>query len=344
MKEKNQKPTRKKLRDERKKGKVSKSKEIATCATIVVLFVYLWIFAENYLSYLGEMIIAPTEYYDKKFLYACTALSKKLLTQLIVILIPFALCASIVTVLSYMLQFGVIFASEPIKPDFNRINPVQGFKRIFSLKSLVDLIKSILKILLLGSILYFVIKTEIKILITLPDLGVKAIFPVILTILGKLMIYVSVVFIFFAIVDYFFEKKLFLFKMKMTKDEIKREYKDIEGDPEIKGQRRRIQRRFALSEDWMSKIETSTVIIVDSDNIAIVIYYERGKTKLPVIKIKSRYLMAKRTIEISRKYEKPIIEDSLLAKKLYEEGVEGEYIRGEVLDPLATIIRSVYFA
>lgn len=344
MKERTHKPTPKKLRDARKKGQVAKSKEIATCATIVMLFAYLWIFSNHYLSHFSQIMITPNAYYESNFLWAYIECAKKVVKELIVLSIPFAICAMVVTALSYMLQFGVIFANEPIKPDFNRINPVEGFKRLFSWKSLLELTKSILKIVLLGSILYFIIKSNVKLLVGIPALGAKAIVPILFTILGKLMLYVSCVFIFFAIIDYFFENKLFIHKMKMSIDDIRQEHKDREGDPQIKSHRRQIQRKFAVGEDVVSRIEKSTVIVADSNKIAIAIYYEHGKTKLPVIYAKSKYFLAERTIEIARKLNIPIIQDTYLAKKLFETGRENGYIHGDLIEPMAKLLRSVILA
>jgi type III secretion protein U len=344
VKEKIYKPTPKKLRDARKKGQVPKSKEIATCAAIVVLFGFLWIFSGYYISHLSKIILIPAAYYKSNFSWAYIECVKKVTKELIVLSIPFALCATVVTVMSYMLQFGVLFAYEPVKPDFKRINPVEGFKRIFSWKSLLELIKSVLKIVLLGSILYSIIKANIPLLVTIPNIGSKAIMSALFTIVGRLIIYVSCVFIFFAIIDYFFEKKLFLHKMKMNADDIRQEYKDREGDPQIKSHRRQIQRKFVVSEDVMTRIEKSTFIIVDGNKIAIAIYYEQGKTKLPIIHAKCRYFLAKRIIEIARQNKKPILQDKYLAKKLYKKGREGGYIHGDLIEPVAKLLRSLMMA
>jgi type III secretion YscU/HrpY family protein len=338
MKEKTEKPTRKRLRDERKKGQVAKSKEIATCATLVVLFGYLWLFSKHFLSRIGQMMISSNTLYGSNFSYAYIECVKIVVKELIVLSIPFAICAMVITVLSYMLQFGVIFAAEPITPDFNRINPVEGFKRIFSWKSLFELIKTILKISLIGSIIYLIIKSNIQLLVGIPFLGIKTIVPIIFTIFGKLMLYVSWVFIFFAIIDYFFENKLFIHRMKMSIDEIRQEYKEREGDPQIKKERRRIQREYIDIDDLASRIEKSTFIIADSNKIAIAILYVHGETKLPIINAKGKYLLAERIIEIGRKFNITIVHDAAFAKKLFEIGRENSYIHGELIQPMANLL------
>ena len=343
MKEKTHKPTPKKLRDAREKGQVAKSKEISTCATIVVLFGYLWVFSKHYMSHISQIMITPVAYYDSNFSWAYIECAKKVGRELILLSIPFALCAMVVTVLSYMLQFGVIFAAEPIKPDFNRINPVEGFRQIFSWKSLLELIKSVLKIVLVGGILYYIIKSNVRLLVGIPQLGKKAVVPILFTFLGKLMLYVSCVFVFFAIIDYFFENKLFLHKMKMSLDDIKQEYKDREGDPQIRSHRRQIQKRIAVSDNLMNRIEKSTLIVADSSRIAIAIYYENGKTKLPVILAKSKYSAAERTIEFAIKLSTPIIQDTYLAQKLFETGRENDYIHGDLIEPVAKLLRPYIF-
>ncbi|WP_419658329.1 type III secretion system protein, YscU/HrpY family [Desulfosarcina variabilis str. Montpellier] len=341
MKEKTQLPTPKRLRDARKKGQIAKSKEIATCATIVTLFLILWICSKHYFSHLCKIISTPTVLYETDFSWAYIEISKILIKEFILLSVPFAICATIATMLSYMLQFGVLFAFEPIKPDFNRINPVEGFKSIFSWKNMLELIKTILKIGLLGGIIYIIIRSHIKVLVHLPNSSVKEIMPLLATIFGKLMLYVSCVFIFFAILDHFFQKKIFMHKMKMSIDDVKQEYKDREGDPKIKSKRRKIQQEFAVVENLVTRIQKSAVIIADSNETAVAIHYVHGKTKLPIVSAKGKYFVAERIIEIARKNNIPIVHDMYLANKLFEIGKENGFIFGELIAPMANLLRSI---
>ena len=340
MKEKTEKPTPKRLRDARKKGQVAKSKEIATCAAIVGMFGFLWIFFDSYLKHISQMILMPSAYYRISFDRSHIECIKGAVEQLVLLSVPFALMAMVIITLAYMLQFGVLFAFEAIKPDFKKINPVEGFKRIFSLDNLLELIKSIVKIIFLGSIIYLLIKDNIKALIDIPSYGLQTLLAVLASIMKKLAIYVSCVFIVVAIVDYFFQKYLHIRKLKMSLDEIRREYKDREGDPHVKLMRSQIHRGLIM-DDMVGKIQNSTVIITHSQKIAIAVYYEYGKTQLPIIQLKGKALMAERIIAIAGKSNIPVVQEPALAFKLSQKGQENNYIPHDLVEPVAMVLRTV---
>jgi type III secretion protein U len=340
VKEKTHKPTPKKLRDARKKGQVAKSKEIATCCTFIVLILYLWIFSNHYLTHIGQIIITPNAYFEDEFLWSYIALTKKIVKEMIILSVPFAIIASIATIISYMLQFGLFFAAEAIKPDFKRISPFEGFKKLFSWSNLLELFKSIIKIGAIGSILFFVLRLKITQLINLPEYGVKAIFPTLLDILGELLFYILCVFVFFAIIDYFLQNQIFLRKLRMSTDDLRQEHKDREGEPQVKNQRRQIQRSYVTGMDMISQIKRSTLIITDFRKIAISIYYKHGETKLPIIQVKGKYLLAERIIDTAEKFRIPVIQDTNLANKIFDTGGENSYISGEVIEPMARLLRS----
>jgi type III secretion protein U len=341
MREKTEKPTPKRLRDERKKGNISKSKEIATCAVIVGLFGYLWFFFDKIMIHIKRMITLPASYYEMAFEHGLVECLKGMLEEFTFIVAPFALTALVIIVLAHMLQFGVLFAIEPITPNFKRINPVEGFKRIFSLSNLLELIKSVIKVILLSTIVYLLIKDSINTLILIPYNGLTALLKVLGSIIKKLVLYISALFIVVAILDYFFQKQIYLKKLKMSLDEIKREHKDREGDPIIRRQRRQLHREIVQQKDMLKKIQHTTVIITQSKKIAVAVYYQHGKVKLPVIDVKAQSYMAERIIRIAQNMDVPIINDPSLAKELFAKGRENKYIPSELIGPIALALRSI---
>mgnify|MGYP003564650682 CR=1 FL=1 len=340
MKEKTEKPTPKRLRDARKKGQVTKSKEIATCATIVGMFGYLWLFYDDYMEHISRMILLPTSYYQVPFDRAFIECCKGVAQEMIFLSVPAVLAAMVITVLAFLIQFGIVFAADQIAPDFKKVNPVEGFKRIFSLQNLIELIKSILKIVLIGSIVYLIIQDSIRHMVDLPNYRVETAHTVLAAILKELVLYISSIFILFAVLDYFLQKLIFLRQLKMSLDEIKQEHKDREGDPQIKQKRRQIHRDL-IDEDLMGKIKNATVIITHSNKIAVVLYYQYGEVVLPIVLLKGRQHLAQKMIEIVRRFDKPLFNDPFLARKIFEEVKENNFITGDLIEPVAKILRSI---
>lgn len=340
MKEKTEKPTPKRLRDARKKGQVPKSKEVATCAAIVGLFIYLWLFFGTFVKHISQMLLLPTAYYEVPFKQACLQCCAGVVKELVLLSVPFALAGVLLVFLAHVMQFGFLVATEPVKPDFKKINPVEGFKRIFSLQNLLELIKSIFKIVLLGTIVYLLIKADIGLLMHVPHYEIANVLGILGVTLKKLVLYVSSLFIIVAILDYFFQKKLYLRKLKMSMDDVKMERKDREGDPQIKRKRRRLHQEL-ISEDMYEKIRSSSVIITYGNKIAAAIYYEYGKTKLPVVQLIGKERMAEKFIQIARQMKRPIFPDPYLARKLVETGKENQYIPPDLIAPIAMLMRSM---
>ena len=340
MKEKTEKPTPKRLRDARKKGQIAKSKEIATCAAIVGLFGYLWLFFDDYMEHISRMLLLPTSYYQVPFDQALVECCKGVGKEMIFLSVPFALTAMVISVLAYLIQFGLVIAAEQVAPDFKKIHPVEGFKRIFSLINLLEMIKSVLKIVLIGSIVYLLIRASIKHLVYLPNYRVETAYTVLTAILKELVLYISVIFILFAVLDYFFQKQLFLRQLKMSLDEVKQERKDREGDPQIKQKRRQLHRDL-IEEDISETIKNSSLIITSSNNIAVAVYYQYGKVLLPVVLLKGKQHLARKMIEIARKFDKPLFNDPYLARKISKEVQENSHITGDLIDPVAKILQSL---
>jgi type III secretion protein U len=340
LSEKTEKPTPKRLRDAKKKGQVAKSKEIATCAVIVGLFGYFWLFANTYIERLKFLLQVPAQYYEKPFEQALTACLKTVGQEFVLLSLPFAMTAAVIATLAYLLQIGFIVSFEPIKPDLKKINPVEGVKRIFSLNNLLELFKSVVKILLLGAIIYWLIKGSIKNLLFIPRGNLQTPLTVLAAILQKLMVAVSALFIVIAIMDYFFQKYLFIRKLRMSKDDIKREYKDREGDPHFKQRRRSLQIE-AVMDNMAARIKKSTVVITDGERLAAVIYYEMGQTPVPILSVKGKNRMATSIIALAKKNGLPIIPDSQLAQALYADCDQGNYIGSDFIEPVAMILRKI---
>lgn len=338
MSEKTEKPTPKRLQDARKKGQVAKSKEIVTCAVIVGLFGYLWMFFDAYLERLKHLIVVPAQYYHLPFGQALIRCAKTGFQDFALLSLPFILAAGTIVVLANMMQIGFMVSFEPISPDIKKINPMEGIKKIFSLSNLVELLKSIAKIVMLGAIVYIVITGRVQDLLNMIH-GTKEEIPVMLgATLKRMVLWVSALFIVVAILDHFLQKYLHIKKLKMSKDEIKREHKDREGDPHLKGRRRQLQMEMA-SDDMAMKIRESTIILTQSKELAVAVYYEMGKTMLPIITVKGKSRVAEKVIEMAKKHNIPVYEDPALTRNLYKKIEQDNYISSDFIQPVAEKLR-----
>lgn len=341
MSEKTEQPTPKKLRDARKKGQVAKSKEIATCAVIVGLFAYFYFFFGHYMQRLKYLVGSPAKYFHQPFDQALINMAKTGFQEFALLTLPFALTAMLIAVLSYLLQFGFLVSFEQIKPDLNKVNPVQGVKKIVSLSNLMELVKSIVKILLLAAILYLIIKDNVKNLLHLHQgSSQQAALDLLCEILKRLAVAVSALFIILAIIDHFVQKYLHIKKLKMSKDEIKREYKDREGDPHLKGRRRQLQIEIS-QDDMAAKIKEATVVLTQSKKKAVVLRYKMGETPLPIVSVKGKNILTEKIVTMAKKHGIPVFADAALTRDLYEDCEEGNYITSDLIEPVATVLRKV---
>lgn len=336
-------PTPKKLKDARKKGQVAKSNDLNGGLSLLVFAVAA--------SFLGGYIFKNLYFYLKNTLSLNLNISltesllrnlavKNILTYLSLFL-PVAAIAIVVGVIGNLLQTGFMFIGEPLKPDFNRLNPMQGFKNIFSKKSMMTLGKNILKLVLVFYMTFNNLKENINKILSSGDIGLKRLFFFFLQLLKTLTFNIVVVIFVLGIVDFVIEKYSFKKSMMMTKDELKEEYKQMEGNPEVKQARKQRQRELAMSR-MMRDVEESTVIVTNPTHIAVAIRYDSEKDKAPVLMAKGVELIAERIKEKAREKDIPIIENKPVARAVYKDVKIGKSIPAELYQVMAEILAVVY--
>ncbi len=341
MSEKTEQPTAKKLRDARQKGQVANSKEVTSAALIISLYGLLWAIMGHLLGQAQIMISLPTQLYGVPFEHAFKNLLDGLFAAAINILMPFILLVLIVGVMANFFQVGALFVLEPLKPELKKINPAEGIKKIFSIKNLIEALKSVFKIVFLSILLYIVIKNGIPDLLKIPYCGQIYCLEIMLAeLLKQVVIYSTVAFIVIAAADFFFQRFQYIKGLKMTKEEVKQEYKEMEGNPEIKGMRKQLHRQMATS-DMVQKVKKSTVVVTNPTRIAIALQYQPGETPLPLIVAKGENLIAKRIIEVAREEGIPIMENVPLARALLEQGELNQYIPSDLIEAVAEVLRWV---
>ncbi|USE34668.1 type III secretion system export apparatus subunit SctU [Endozoicomonas sp. SCSIO W0465] len=335
--EKTEQPTPKKLRDARQKGQVAKSKEVSGTFGLIAVLALIWVMSDDYISGIIEMVILPSTVYNEPFEESFKIVAHGILEKTMGLLLPLIAVSAVSAIIGNVMQFGMLFAPEGIKPDINKISPVGGLKKIFALKNLIEFFKSIIKIIFLSFVVYYVIYSSLGDMINIPYCGSDCILPVTSHLLKKLLLYAVVAFVIIAVLDYMFERYNFMKQNRMSKDEVKREHKESEGSPEIKGKRKEIHQEILNQAENTGK---SDVVIKNPTHLAIGLQYRQGKTPLPMVTVKGRGGHARFIIKIAEKEGIPVLENVPLAHALFHLNI-ADFIPGELIEPVAEVFRWV---
>jgi flagellar biosynthetic protein FlhB len=295
-KERTERATPKRRQEARERGQVARSREISSALVLfgcLVILYYLWVptftgmseLIKHFISNAPNVCITKLSTYNM-FLWIIRYLGN-LLSPFIILLFGLAIFGNLI-------QGGLIFTSVPLEPDFSRINPLNGFRNIFfSTRTLAELVKNSVKILITGYVGYITVKGQIERIPPLVDTEVWNILVFILSVSIKIFFNLCIVLAILAILDYGYQKWHFEESIKMTKEEVKEEYKQMEGDPQIKARIRRIQREMARRR-MMAAIPKADVVITNPTHYAIALKYEKGKMHAPIVVAKgARYLAEK---------------------------------------------------
>ncbi|MGD2169334.1 MAG: type III secretion system export apparatus subunit SctU [Chlamydiota bacterium] len=340
MAQKTEKATPKKLKDARKKGQVAKSQDFPSALTFITA-IMATLFATSYMfRQLGSYIISMF-----KSINADIDLSTKaggILYEAILLIfatsVPIMIIVAVVGVLTNFLVIGPLFSFEAMKFQFKRLNPIEGIKQKFKLKTLVELIKSILKITGAALIIYFVIKQSIPHIVSLVQMPVISSALFLEDYLRKIAIRVGIFFLAVAVFDLAFQKKDFAKQMMMEKFEIKQELKDTEGDPLIKGKRKEAFREIAYREG-PSAARRARAIITNPIHIAVAIDYNEQEDPAPMILTMGQGPIADQIIKVAQNNHIPIMRNPTLAQTLFQKGTISDYIPEDTYEAVAEILK-----
>ncbi|HCR85440.1 MAG TPA: flagellar biosynthesis protein FlhB [Alphaproteobacteria bacterium] len=341
--ERTEEPTSKRIEDALDKGQVAFSREVTSflffafiCFFILFLIPLL---GKLSLNELGKFIINANEISISKesisglFISVIVSLAK-------IILIP-AFVILFLVLLSTFMQNGIIFSSEPLLPKLEKISLIAGIKRLFSLRSIIEFIKGFIKISILTYIAYIIIKEDIDKIVYLPELSAISISNYALKISFKLAIAAAIMMFFVAIIDYVYQKYEFLKNLRMTKQELKEEFKQSEGNPEIKAKLKQIRETRARKR-MMAQVPKADVVIRNPTHFAVALEYKQEKMNAPKVVALGQDLIALNIIKIAEENKVPVIENRPLAKSLYQTASLDEEIPLEHYKAVAEIIAYVY--
>ena len=340
MSEKTEDPTPKKLRDARKKGQVAKSKDVASAVQMAVIFAVFMGMMVSFMEKLSDMIVFPTKFYEAEFTGAVDAVLHEVFNISFQIIAPVLAAAVAAAVVGNVGQTGFMMSQEALKPKLDNLNPGAAVKKIFGMKNLVEFLKSAIKIAFLSLLLYFIIRNSLNDLVKIPPCGLTCIVPVLGNLLVQVFIYTVVAFILVAATDYAFQKWEFTKQQKMTKDEVKKEYKESEGDPHIKGKRKSLHKELLQSQQE-DRTRDSKVVVTNPIHLAVALDYREGETPLPIIAAMGEGGYARRIVQIAKDEGIPIMQNIPVARGLFEKGKVEQYIPSEMIEAVAEVLRYV---
>lgn len=349
--EKTEEPTAKKLEDARKEGQVAKSKEIANGLGLLALFLLLKIMVGS----IGTSFLESFSMVYNRIPVICklnggtspmgdiSMLLRTVMLRLLIILLPVLLIGFAVAFVSDLFQVKWRPTSKPLQPKFSKLNPLNGIKKIFSAQSLVELVKSVAKILLIAFVTYSYIKKKSGLLYALYDMSMMQAVNLIGETVIELGIRISAIYMIIAGADFMYQKYKFKNDMKMTKQEVKEEYKNAEGDPEIKG-KIKARMREASQRRMMQAIPKADVVITNPTHYAVAIRYDTEVAPAPIVVAKGSDYLAQKIKQIARENNVEIVEDKPLARMLYANVDVDKQIPPELYQAVAEILAMVYHA
>ncbi len=342
--ERSEQPSGKRILDAREKGQVCKSPEVSTgilfFATVISFYFYIPSLSSKLgqivSSYLGDMNTWDGS--QASFL----SIFHQAVVHLAVLVLPILGVFLIVGLASNILQIGFVVSTEPLIPKFSKLDPIKGFKnKFFSLRSLQLLVKTIVILIVISWVAYRAIMRELPVFPPLIDCELNVILLTFFQSAMHLLWDFLWVFIIIAVADYSFQKWQHTQDLMMTKQEVKDEYKQFEGNPIIKSRIRSIQLHMARRR-MMKEVPKADVVITNPTHLAVALKYERGKMVAPVVVAKGAGILAQKIKDVARSSHVPIVEDKPLARALYKTVEIGDIIPEEWYKAVAEILAYVY--
>lgn len=344
--EKTEEATPKKLEDARKKGQVAKSTDLVSAFMLLGFFLTLkicvgWmgnsfmnVFYASY-SKIADII------QDGFTMNKAVVVLRECLISIMIISLPIFLVSFLLAVVISLWQVKWKITAEPLKPTLNKISPISGFKKIFSKDKIFEFIKSLVKLVILGSVVYTTLKDNWGYILQFYEFTLSQAIEAIGSVIIEVGLKISICFLVFAFADLFYQKRKFAKEMRMTKQEIKDEYKNTEGDPQIKGKIRQKMREVSRQR-MMQAIPEADVVITNPTHLAVAIKYDKDKSSAPVVVAKGADYVAAKIKEVARENDVEIVENKPLARMIYFNVELGDEIPQEMYQMVAEVLAYVY--
>ena len=344
--EKTEEPTAKKLEDARKKGQVMRSTEVVTAATLLAFFFMLKIFVgfigNRFMTSFRQTIGFISDYTSEPFtLNTARTIIRGSFWDIIVAAFPIMIVGFVVTIVTIVFQVKWKVTAEPLKPKFDKFNPVTGMKRLFSKDKIMDLFKSIAKVVILAYVVYSYLKNQWPLIYKMYSYTLPQAIAVIGDTVINVGIRISALFAMIAMFDLFYQKWKYHQDMMMSKQEVKDEYKNSEGDPKVKSQQKQRMQQ-ASQRRMMQDLPNADVVITNPTHLAVAIKYDKDTNEAPVVVAKGADYLAQKIKDRARENAIEIVENKPLARMLYHNVEIGAEIPPELYQMVAEVLAYVY--
>nr|WP_194947710.1 flagellar biosynthesis protein FlhB [Anoxybacillus flavithermus] len=341
--EKTEKATPRKRQEVRKKGQVAKSADVTAAFLMLIVFLVLSFSSGMWRDAITRLFRQSFQHY---FFMDVTIDSVQLifvdlLQQLALLVGPIFLAAIAAALFANFVQVGFLFTTEPLQMKLSKLDPIQGFKRIFSLRALVELLKSILKVLFVGVVTFSILWMHIDDILSLSHKSVGAIAATLGRLTIQMGLVASVALLFLSLFDYLYQRYDFEKNIRMSKQDIKDEYKKTEGDPLIKSRIKQKQREMAMRR-MMQEVPKADVVITNPTHFAVALKYDEQQADAPIVVAKGADYMAQKIKDMAKKNDVMIVENRPLARALYDQTDVGMVIPEAFFKAVAEILAYVY--
>lgn len=338
--EKTEQPTSQKIRKAREEGQVAHSKDFTQTVLVLALFGYMLADAEGIIKGMAAMMLLPVQVLGMDFNSAVNVVASTLMRESVFMLAPFLLIVIILGLFIELVQTGLLLSFKAMMPSGKKLNVASNVKNVFSAKNLMEFFKNNLKIIMLSVIVYLLLEDALPTLMTLPQAGLTGVGVATAALLKSMMLHVALGYAIIALADFAWQRHQYVKGLMMTKDEVKQEYKQAEGDPQIKHQRKHLHQEM-LEQGAVNSTRNASVVVTNPTHLAIAILYEKEKTPLPIVLAKGEGNLASRMVAAAREEGIPILQNIPLAHALMNTAQAEQYIPSDLIEPVAEVLRLV---
>ena len=341
---KTEKATPKKKRDERKKGNAFQSRDVISVVVLIVGFVLISNLGGFIMVQIKELYLSGLDKMSGLYTLSntsCLQIMREAMLVFFISTIPILVALALTGAVMTGAQTGFLVSGELLKFKFSRISMIQGFKRMLSLRSVVQLVKSLIKVIVIMWVIYTSVQDLMVITPDMLNASLDSNLDFMMDRIMAIVYKICLIFVAVAVLDLAYQKYDYEQKLKMTKQEVKDEYKQTEGDPFIKGRIREKQRRMSLNR-MIQQVPQADVVVRNPTHFAVALKYDIEKDQAPIVLAKGRDYMAKRIIDAAEKHKILITENKPLARSLYETVEVNDYIPAELYQAVAELMAWVY--
>ncbi len=338
--EKTEQPSHKRLKESREKGDVAHSKDFTQTLLILALFGYMIGNATGLIESFGRLMLIPAGLTGMPFEMALKTALEAALKEGVALLLPFILIVLGVGMFSEFLQVGIVLAFKKIMPSAQKINVLSNLKNTFSKKNLMEFLKSIAKITFLTVLVTQVVRDALPELMSVPYSGLAGLQTGVGGMVRTLIVHVAVAYTIIALADFTWQRMQHRKQLMMSKEEIKQEFKEAEGDPHIKSKRKHLHQEMVM-QGAVNSARKASVVVTNPTHLAIALYYNPDETPLPLVLAKGEGTLAEEMMKAAREAGVPVMQNIPLARALMADAQLDHYIPSELIEPVAEVLRLV---